>query len=221
MSNKTPIYFVPGLGASSKIFERLQISQDKFELYYLDWMLPQTKQETIDSYAKRMCARIKHKNVILIGVSFGGVVVQEMSKLINTRKVIIISSIKSNKELPKRLKFIKFTKSYKLFPTKIVADFEAYEKYFFNAFLQKKAALYKIYMSKRNPQYLNWAIYNVLNWEQDQSLDNIIHIHGKKDKVFPIKHIKESIEIDNGTHAMILTKASSISKIIEKECCVV
>ncbi|PHO00078.1 alpha/beta hydrolase, partial [Rhodobacteraceae bacterium 4F10] len=58
----------------------------------------------------------------------------------------------------------------------------------------------------------------VLHWKQEESIPGIIHIHGKKDEVFPIKYIKNSIEIENGTHVMILNKAKTISEILKKEC---
>ena len=39
-----------------------------------------------------------------------------------------------------------------------------------------------------------------------------------KDEIFPIKNIKNSIIVKNGTHIMILNKAKTISKILEREC---
>ena len=72
-------------------------------------------------------------------------------------------------------------------------------------------------MSVRDPLYLNWAIYNVLHWKQDKPLDNIVHIHGNNDGVFPMKHIKNCVEVPKGTHVMILAKAKKISKIIEEK----
>lgn len=215
---KTHLYFMPGLAASSKIFEYLSLPEKVFEIHFLEWLIPNSINESIETYAQRMCANIQHKNPILIGVSFGGILVQEMSKIIPCKKVIIISSVKSNKELPKRLKLALITKVYKLFPSKIIANIEKYEHYFFNDYLKKRAELYKIYLSVRDPNYLQWAIYNVLHWHQNKELANIIHIHGKKDEVFPIKNIKNSIEIENGTHIMILNKAKKISKLLEKEC---
>ena len=215
---KKHIYFVPGLAANTKIFEYISLSEEHFEIHFLDWLLPTSINETIEEYAQRMCARIQHKNPILVGVSFGGIMVQEMSKIINCKKVIIISSIKSNKELPKRLKIAQITKAYKLFPSKIIENIESYERYFFNDYLKKRAELYKLYLSVRNKEYLQWAIYNVLHWKQSEALENIVHIHGKNDEVFPFKHIKNCIEVENGTHVMILNKAKTISKIIEKEC---
>ncbi|CAM1333736.1 alpha/beta hydrolase [Tenacibaculum aestuariivivum] len=215
---KTHVYFVPGLAASSKIFEYISLPKEKFELHFLEWLIPTTIDESIEEYAQRMCNDIHHKNPILVGVSFGGIMVQEISKIITFKKVIIISSIKSNKELPRRLKLAFLTGVYKLFPSKIIANIESYERYFFNDYLKKRAELYKIYLSKRDESYLQWAIYNVLHWQQNKPLKNIIHIHGSNDEVFPVKHIQSYIEIKNGTHIMILNKAKTISEILEKEC---
>ena len=120
MTEKIHIYFVPGLAASSKIFEHIKLPDDRFEIHLLEWLIPKSKTENIQHYAKRMCRYINHKNPILVGVSFGGVMIQEMSKIIATRKSIIISSVKSKKELPKRLRFARNTKIYKLFPTKSI-----------------------------------------------------------------------------------------------------
>lgn len=210
------LYFVPGLAANSKIFEHLSLSIDEYQLHFLEWKIPTSSEESIQSYAKRMCNDIRHENPVLIGVSFGGVIVQEMSKLINYEKIIIISSIKNNQELPKRLKLAKYSKAYRLFPAKIVSHIEEYEKYFLGDFLKKRAEIYKTYLSVRDAEYLHWAIYNVLHWQQSESLNNIVHIHGKEDSVFPIKHIKNCISVNNGTHVMILMKSKTISEHIHK-----
>ena len=69
----------------------------------------------MSQYAKRITDKITKPDPVLIGVSFGGILVQEMAQFITARKVIIISSVKNNLEFPKRLKVIKATKAYKLF----------------------------------------------------------------------------------------------------------
>jgi len=214
--NKIPIYFVPGLAASTTIFEYLKLSEDKYELYYLDWLIPISQTENITDYAKRMCARIKHENPVLIGVSFGGIMVQEMSKIVNAKKTIIISSVKSRNELPKRLKVARATRAYKLFPTKTIVNLENFTKYAFGENAKKRVDLYKKYLSMRDENYLPWAIYNVLHWKQESPLENIIHIHGNNDGVFPIKHIKNCTVIDGGTHIMILNKAQKISQLLNQ-----
>ena len=212
--NKTPVYFVPGLGANTKIFENIQLPKDQFEVFFLDWLVPLSMNESLSDYAKRMCDRIEHENPVLIGVSFGGVMVQEMTKHIQTKRTIIISSVKSNKELPRRLRLARATKAYKLFPTKSVRNIESYEKYAFSGTAKKRIALYKKYMSMNDELYLPWAIHNLLYWNQPEPLENLVHLHGTDDGVFPIKHIKDCILIDRGTHVMILNKAKKISELL-------
>ena len=211
---KIHIYFVPGLAASPKIFEYLQFPKEKYELHYLEWLLPLFKKETIEDYAKRMAKLVSEDNPVLVGVSFGGIMVQEMSKHLNPKKIVIISSVKSKHELPKRFKAIQFTKAYKLIPAKTITNIEQLSVYAFGDFAKKRVKLYREYLSVRNEKYLAWAIYNVLNWQQTIPIKNTLHIHGVDDGVFPIKHIKNCITIDKGTHVMILNKAKLISKII-------
>ena len=213
---KIPIYFMPGLAAGPEIFKKLALDKEKYTFHYLKWIKPLDVEERIDNYAFRLSAKIKEENPVLVGVSFGGIMVQELAKFLNPRKVIIISSVKSPDELPGRFKFAKFTKIYKLFPIKVIENFEDYTKYFLGKTLKRKADLYKKYLYVRSKESLKWSIYTIIKWEQIKPIENIIHIHGSADTIFPIKNIKNAIEIKEGTHIMILTKAKKISKIIDK-----
>lgn len=207
---------MPGMAAGPEIFENLSLPNENYELHYMKWIKPMTLEETISNYAMRLTEEVKHENPVLIGVSFGGIIVQEMSRFINCKKVIIISSVKSKNELPLRYKISSFTGIYSLFPTRFLTNFEDYTKYLIGKSLQKKARDYKKYLSVRNESYLKWSIKNVLKWEQNEHLKNLIHVHGTDDSVFPIKHIKNAILIEGGTHAMILNKAKNISDIIHQ-----
>jgi pimeloyl-ACP methyl ester carboxylesterase len=212
--SKTHLYFVPGMAANSQIYEHIELDSTLFETHFLEWKIPISQEETMPEYAQRMCDEITHENPVLIGVSFGGLMVQEMSKIIPTKKVIIISSIKSNQELSKRFKVVAATKVYKLFPAKFLENIDSYIDYFLGDYQKHKIEAYKKFLSVRNADYLHWAIFNALHWQQTEEIKDIIHIHGTKDGVFPIKHIHNCIEVKNGTHAMILIKAKKISSII-------
>lgn len=213
-TQKIHIYLMPGLAASPKIFEYLKFSKSQFKVHYLEWILPVSVNETLEDYAKRMTEFVTEENPVLVGVSFGGILVQEMSKFLNVQKIILISTIKSSNELPNRLKIIHKTQLYKLFPSKSVSKFEEYAKYAFGDFAKKRVKLYKEYLSVRDELYLNWAIENVLKWNQTTPLNNCIHIHGTNDHIFPIKHIENCISVENGTHEMIIFKAKTISQLI-------
>lgn len=215
MEDKIHIYFMPGLAASSRIFEYIKLSEEKYIFHFLEWIAPESEKETLSEYASKYLPLIKHQKPILVGVSFGGILVQELSHMLATRKVIIISSIKSRSEMPKRLRFLKNSKAYKFFPSKKLSQIDDFSKYDFHPHLKKKTELYNKYMIVRDEKYLNWAIHNVLHWNSALPQENIIHIHGNKDEIFPIKYIKNCIPVEGGTHAMIIVKARKISTIIE------
>ncbi|CAM3755655.1 alpha/beta hydrolase [Flavobacterium gelidilacus] len=214
--SKIPVYLMPGLAASSTIFEHIKLPVEKFEIFYLEWFLPLNK-ESIEAYAFRMTKKIKHKNPVLIGVSFGGIIVQEMALLIETRKVIIISSVKSNAELPLRMKIAKSTKAYKVIPTQLVSNIDALAKYAFGENLvTRRLRMYEKYLQMRDKKYLDWAIENVILWRRTKPDENVIHIHGDADAVFPIRHIKNSIVVKGATHILVIMKYKWLNENLPK-----
>jgi pimeloyl-ACP methyl ester carboxylesterase len=206
---------MPGMAASSSIFENISLPEDQFEVVLLEWFVPKPK-ESISDYAKRMTKEVRHENPVLIGVSFGGILVQEMSQHIQVRKVIIISSVKSNKELPNRMKIAKKTLAYKLIPTRLLSNVELLAKYAFGETVANRIKLYEKYLKMRDKKYLDWAIENVILWEQTEPQKGIVHVHGEKDEVFPVKHIKNYIPVKGGTHIMILNKYKWLNENLPK-----
>lgn len=203
--SKIPVYFMPGLAASAAIFERIQLPDVDFEVHLLEWEIPLAK-ESLDEYAKRIAEKIKRENPVLIGVSFGGILVQEMAKHIDARKVIIISSVKSNLEFPRRMKIAKTTKAYKLIPMSLILNLENLAKFSFGAKINHRLKLYEKFLSVRDIGYLEWAVEKVILWDRTVVDESVIHIHGDMDDVFPIKYIKECTVVEGGTHIMILNK---------------
>lgn len=199
------VYFMPGMAASSLIFENIKLPENQFKMHMLEWLIP-FKNETISDYSKRMTVNIKHENVVLIGVSFGGIIVQEMSKHIKLKKLIVISSVKTRHELPNRMKLARITKAYKIMPTSLVKSIDALAKYTFGNTIKKRVALYRKYLSVTNKQYLDWAIKQVICWDQEKPLPEAIHIHGEKDAVFPHRCLGGCITVKGGTHIMIINK---------------
>ena len=204
--NKTHIYLIPGMAANPSIFDGIKLPTDQFEMHRLEWFVPD-KGMTLAEYAKKMCANVANENSVLLGVSFGGMLVQEMAKHLKTSKVIIVSSVKRSSELPKRMLFAKYTKVHKLLPTGLVNNVELLAKYAFGETVTKRLELYEKYLSIRDKQYIDWSIDKIVSWKQTHPPGNLIHIHGEKDAVFPIINIKNCIPVKNGTHTMIIHRA--------------
>ncbi len=199
------VYLMPGMAANPSIFEYIKLPEDQFKIHWLEWFIPEPK-ESLESYAKRMISKIEHDNIVLLGVSFGGILVQEMSKHMSLRKLFVVSSVKSKHELPKRMKLMKVTKAYKLLPTQLVSSIDVLATYTFGETITKRIELYKKYLSVNDKRYLDWAIENVIEWNQDSPNLDAIYIHGDKDAVFPHSCQGNCIIIKGGSHIMIINK---------------
>ncbi len=215
MNNKieTSVYLMPGMAASPKIFELIKFSSN-YNIIHLKWIKPKIN-ETLKSYSKRMSVFINEVDPVLIGVSFGGILVQEISKHIKVKKLIIISSVKSKVELSLSMKFAKKTGIHRLLPLNRINDLEKLLLFVFGPSIKARVDAYKKYLSERDPDYLKWSINQIVNWKQIKYNNDIIHIHGEKDKVFPLKYLernKNFIIIKDGTHATILRDSKWFSK---------
>ena len=70
----------------------------------------------------------------------------------------------------------------------------------------------------KDEYYLKWSIDKIVNWEHsaDYHEQNLTHIHGTKDIIFPIENIENAIQIQGGTHIMVMQKPKRISEEINK-----
>lgn len=214
------VYFVPGMATDYKIFERIRLSKENYNWQVIEW-LPPKRNESLHHYVIRMAKEIKDKEPILVGVSFGGVVVQEMKRMVNPEKTIIISSVKSRKEFPRYMRFSAATKLYKLLTASKLLSVSDLSELGWNSKIKRRLRKMQYYLNVRDAEYLNWAIQNMIEWERQEEDPEIYHIHGTKDEVFPIQYIKRCRKIEGGTHAMILDKTPTVTKelinIIEQE----
>ncbi|NIJ46168.1 pimeloyl-ACP methyl ester carboxylesterase [Wenyingzhuangia heitensis] len=206
---KKHLYFIPGTSASSKIFERIKLPKHLFEIHLLDWIQPLHKNESIASYTTRLSTFVKEPNPIFVGVSFGGIIAQELTKHFKGSKVVLVSSIKHQDEVTPFLKFVRKTKLYKIYPVSFINLTEKIMYRFATKKLKRTLDSYRYYLSLRNKTYTQWAIQSFVTWKQNQPI-NTLHLHGTKDFVLPVKNIKNVTLINGGTHAMILTKSTTI-----------
>ena len=210
MNNEIHVYCMPGMAANSKIFEYIRLPK-QYKIHLLDWIDPK-KDESLQSYVSRLSKKVTHEQPVLIGVSFGGIIVQEMSKIISAKKVIIISSVKSFKEFPIHFTLGRKSKAYKYFPTQWVDKTEDFISFVFGPSMKKRMKLHKYYLSVRDKKYLDWALHHFFQWDREEADPDVVHIHGSIDALIPVFTIKNYISVPSGTHALILQKATWLNK---------
>lgn len=65
-------------------------------------------------------------------------------------------------------------------------------------------------------KFLKWAINQILNWKNNVVSSSVIHIHGNKDRIIPIRNIKPTYVIENAGHFMTMTHAREIELLLKK-----
>ena len=213
------VYLIPGLGFDNRIFEKLELNEIKFE--FLNWIEPE-KDERIENYAKRFSKRITEnpKEIILIGHSFGGIIAQEIAKIRPVQKIILVSSIKSRRELPFHFRIVKPLQIHKLFSKELTAKTIKYWGNNHDYETSEEQALVTDMVNNQSNYYLQWALKQLSIWKTPNSkLDTkIFQIHGELDKTFPVKLINQPFKvIPKAGHFMVFKKAELINEIIEAE----
>lgn len=207
------VYAIPGLGCTKDLFQNINIPNH--ELVVLTW--PDTMaNESLKEYAQKFLPQINtSEKTNLIGVSFGGMICAELADLIETDKVVLISSTKNKKQFPFLLKFLKAIPLYYLLNNYFFTAGGRIKRKFlgFDDFYSK---LFTEMMSSMKPAYFKNSIDTIVNWQRTENNANIIQIHGTKDSLMPIELINPNYIIKDGSHAMILTRAEEINLILNK-----
>jgi hypothetical protein len=202
------IYCISGLGADERVFSKLQFPQH--EIHFIKWIIPE-KNESIESYAKRLIPQIHHPKPVLIGLSFGGIMCIEISRHIQTDFIIIISSIKTNDELPLWMKLAGKLRLNRLFPMRSFKLIEPLEDYNLGVKTKEEKQMVHDYRKNIDTRYSNWAINAIVNWKNKTVPENIYHIHGDMDRIFSIKKIRPDHTIHKGGHLMIMNKSDEVN----------
>lgn len=210
------IYLISGLGADERVFRLLDFH--KTPVTHIHWLEPQSIHETLSHYTERLSEQIDlGQEVVLVGVSFGGIIAQELARVIPCRRVIIISSVKSEKEYPLHLKLLRSTRLYALAPASWLKKLGLpFASYFFGTETSEETVLLRDIIRETPEKFMTWAIWALMRWKNPQPLTNLIHFHGTQDRVFPTYSIRFYIPIEGGGHFMILNRATLISNWINK-----
>lgn len=201
------VVLLSGLGANHRIFDFLDLGT--VNKTFIKWTIPD-QGESMSQYAKRILSQIPFENPILIGVSFGGMVATEISKIIPTEKVIIISSAGSHHGIPLYYKLIGLLRLHKLLPSAVATRPGRFLCRVLGIEREEEQALLCGILSQTDPVFLRRAVDMILEWRNENPPENIHHIHGTKDWLLPLI-VKAHCTIDGGGHFMIVNRAKEIS----------
>lgn len=205
------IFLIPGLGADTRLYNYIDIPEDN-EVVPVDWIKPH-ETDTLETYAQNIIYQHDIRpNSIVIGTSLGGMLTIEIAKKVNLKKAILISGIKTKNEAPAYFSVFRVLPIYKILPDRMLNKLGFLIKPLFGQLKDSDAWLFNDMLSKNSPEFMKWALGAVLKWDNLTIPANVYHIHGDKDRVFPIKNIKNATIVKGGTHIMIFDKAKQLNK---------
>lgn len=213
MKPEKPIYFLSGLGADERVFQRLVLPD--FECHYIKWLEPHVN-ESIQEYALRLTEQIKHREIILIGLSFGGIMAQEIAKLLPVKQIILISSIKNRKDIPFFIRFWGSFGIHKLLPSFFLTNANFFTYRLFGAKTPEIKSLLAEILQNAPIVFTRWAINQLVNWDNKIDFAQLTHIHGSNDKLIPLKKDRCDFYILGGGHFMVWDRAKEINVILQE-----
>ena len=203
------IYLISGLGADERVFRYLELK--KYEKCTVKWIKPQDN-ESLQDYCKRLLPQIDSPNPVIAGLSFGGIVANEIAKLIPVKQVILISSVRSWHEVPwfYRLGLHRFV------PWGVTPRLRIFLKYYFQMATAEHMKLMMDMARSSPPAFMGWVAHAAVNW-RGEVMPGFKQIHGDRDLTFPLSFIKQPDRVIKGTgHAMIIQRAKEVSEFIDE-----
>ncbi|MEZ4826762.1 MAG: alpha/beta hydrolase family protein [Bacteroidia bacterium] len=208
------IYAIPGLGTDGRIFSKLDLP---YQLEILQWPEPDPGEDLL-SYTHKIASQIPDKSpVTLLGLSFGGVIAQEMARIRPVKKILLISSVISPSELPFHFQTARLLPFYRLSRGKWRIRMLPYWSPLFGIRDSGEQKLLQEIFSSFSDTYRMWAIHRLVNWRGSVHDVPIARLHGGKDKVFPPGKISGGEILKHGNHFMIYQNADLITDWIVRE----
>lgn len=210
------VYFISGLGADQRVFETLDLSW--CEPVFLPWLSP-SPSESLSAYSQRMRAQIPEHNPIVVGISFGGMLLAEMLTKEPGIKAVILASVVNSKQLPFWFKIARWLPAYRLLPRAVLLPTGAPGRWLFGVHQPRARDLFRQILQQSDPVFVKWAIYAILHWRSILPLRSVpIQIHGTKDRLLPRKKISVDFTVEGAGHLLTLEHPEQLSLLLKKSC---
>lgn len=201
------------MAADERVFKYVDLGAG-YEVVYLTW-LPPLKDESLPHYAERMAQRVDTSEpFVLIGLSFGGMLVTEIAKRHKPVKTILISSIPLSSHLPGYFKVARVMRLHKVVPIGLIKTSARLKRYITRENSADKKFLWQM-INDSDPALIRWSMDAILNWKNEELPQPMYQIHGTRDEVLPARYTKPTHIIPKAGHLFVLTRPDELNKILQ------
>ena len=215
IAQKQVVYLIPGQGADARLYKNIQLDSI-YEVRNIEYFTPE-KGWDMNEFAHQLARQIDTTQTFsIVGVSLGGMLATEMNDFLNPKKVILISSAKSRKELPFRYRFQKVIPIHEIVPGFVIKASAKILQPIVEPDRGKDASTFKAMLRDKDPKFMKRTVKMILEWNRETYDENIFHIHGDLDKTIPARNVDFDYLVEDGSHMMVLTRGDLISQLLNQ-----
>ncbi|SDK37421.1 Alpha/beta hydrolase family protein [Catalinimonas alkaloidigena] len=204
------LVFFPGLGADERVFQDIFLPGHTKQ--YLQW-LPVRPEETLEGYTRRLAEQVTSPEIcVFVGVSFGGIVAQVMSRFRPPHRLVLISSFVHPHELPPLFRALGKLRITRWFPMSLLRIPTPFTYWMFGADNARTRGLLSNILHDTDVDFLRWALQQGLAWSGNTGQLIHLRLHGTRDRLLPPARIHGFVPIHRGGHLMVLTQAEQINR---------
>jgi pimeloyl-ACP methyl ester carboxylesterase len=206
------IHLIPGVAADRRLFMDLELPGHELRPLELPAM---PEGSTMPEYASELAGAVERSVPhVLLGVSMGGMIAQELASRTEPAAVIIISSWKDPDEMPGPLKLLRGTHPERVVTMKFIERVLPMLYWQMGAETDRDRELVHSFVHTMPVEQIKRQLHASLNWEGAGLLKDLIHIHGDNDHLMPLADINGAIAVKGGGHLMVFNKAAEVSRLV-------
>jgi len=207
------IFFISGLGANELAFSK--VGDVGFEKIMVKW-LPYTKNENLGTYALRLIDEYKITSTdIVVGLSFGGLLAQEISNITGQLNVILVSSFRDKNDLKFPFRQALNIGLHKLFLPIRVPWIDEFVANILNSGTLYSKPVLKEMLKATDYRLMKWSLQQIANTDGLVNKAVVVYnIIGDHDRIVKLWSNNTTYFVKGGSHFMVYDRADEVTEII-------
>ena len=180
--------------------------------------LKNKEEESLNEYSRRIIGKYKiQKDDIVAGLSFGGIIAQEIARILNQSKVILISSFRDKSDLRYIYRIGLKSNLYKLAPSFRVPVIDEFVANYLNSENEESKPIIKQMLDETDYQLLKWSLEKIAEIPSNPNDEFIkYNIIGNNDMILKTWKNEYTSIIDGGSHFMVYEKSEEVTSTIRE-----
>jgi pimeloyl-ACP methyl ester carboxylesterase len=203
-----PIWLFTGMTPEARLYARLLPLLPNASV--VPWISPRAN-ETLQQYARRLSVSLARRGPCFVaGTSFGGIVAQEVGRLLSARCCCLISSVRNPSEMPPHFRV------WRHMPARCFDPFVRCVGGMANFYPRRWRSAATMRLTKfagGQGRWHRWATGAVLGWRPRMTASDmpVFQIHGSTDATFPLRYVRPDAVIAGGGHVLPLTHPEEVA----------